>query len=140
MMEIPVLKTWLHSAVLDGLESALVDPGHLSFCPSGVRSDAPSSFNEADKGYAQGVLLVTVSSAEETPDSEPKWLVLRLNGQTWKSSSISSGWMESPSFLVGSLAKDSLVVKVKSKRLVSSVTLSQYNMHLDQYNLETTQS
>ena len=29
MMEIPVLKSWLHTLVMDGLTQALVDPGKI---------------------------------------------------------------------------------------------------------------
>ena len=31
MMEVPVLKTWIHSLVMDALTHALVDPAKLEF-------------------------------------------------------------------------------------------------------------
>lgn len=63
MMEVPILKTWLHSVVVDALESALVDPGQISFNPGGAKHDAPTPDNDKNNSLAQGVLIVTLSSA-----------------------------------------------------------------------------
>lgn len=67
-------------------------------------------------------------------------MVLRVGEQTWRTTPISADWEETPCFLINSLQKDRLVVKLKNKRLVSTVTLAQYEMNLEEYNLDTTQS
>lgn len=61
MMEVPILKTWLHSVVVDALESALVDPGQISFNPGAAKQDAPGPDGGKDSSLAQGVLIVTLS-------------------------------------------------------------------------------
>lgn len=65
---------------------------------------------------------------------------MRLGEQYWKTSPVTPNWSETPSFLVESLQTDKLIIKLKSKRLVSTVTLAQYEMNLDEYNLENSHS
>lgn len=66
-----------------------------------------------------------------------RWLVLTLGEQRQKTSQLSPRWQESPSFLINSLQTDRLVVKLKSKRLVSSITLAQFELPLSNYNLDS---
>lgn len=60
-MEVPVLKTWIHSVFMDALETALVDPGrlHLNFLKNQI---TPGVNNWV--ASAQGVLTITVSATQ----------------------------------------------------------------------------
>ena len=60
MMEIPVLKSWLHSLVMDGLTSALVDPGKVDIdLAQTSTSYAPAKRkSESDGNYGNIVLLM----------------------------------------------------------------------------------
>lgn len=71
-------------------------------------------------------------------NGDSKWIVLKMGNQYFKSTSLSQNWSEAPSFLVESLQTDKLIIKLKSKRLVSTVTLVQYEMTLNEYNLDNT--
>lgn len=68
MMEIPVLKSWIHSLVMDGLTQALVDPGKVDIrLESGGPTYAPSTSRTKAQGEApvvkiiQGALIDTSS-------------------------------------------------------------------------------
>lgn len=62
MMEVPILKTWIHSVVMDALETSLVDPGKLQFKLSGGKD----LYQETQKGVssAQGVLTITLTASQ----------------------------------------------------------------------------
>jgi hypothetical protein len=66
-----------------------------------------------------------------------RWLVLTLGEQHQKTSPLSPRWQESPSFLISSLQTDKLIVKLKTKRLVSSITLALFELPLSNYNLDS---
>jgi len=70
---------------------------------------------------------------------ESRWLVASIGKQRRVTSFLSGSWSESISFLVQSLQSDRLIIKLKSKRLVSSITVAQYELSLASYNLDTTQ-
>ncbi len=52
MMEIPVLKSWIHSLVMDGLTQALVDPGKIDIR---VEPTGPTYAPDKTKSKAQGL-------------------------------------------------------------------------------------
>nr|CAD7432746.1 unnamed protein product [Timema monikensis] len=136
MMEIPLLKTWIHSLVMDALVLALVDPGQLDL--NLTLAERPPRKQESGNTVVQGVLTVTLST-DHTSGEDVRWLTVSLGGeQRHRTSPLSPRWQDSPSFLVRSLTGDRLLVKLKSKRLVSSVTLTQYDVPLASYNLDTT--
>lgn len=66
-----------------------------------------------------------------------QWLVLTLGEQHQKTSHLSSQWQESSSFLINSLQTDKLVLKLKSKQLVHSITVAQFELQLSDYNLDS---
>ncbi|PNF42532.1 hypothetical protein B7P43_G08114, partial [Cryptotermes secundus] len=136
MMEVPVLKTWIHSLVMDALVTALVDPGKLDV--NLTCHDRPTPGQDMGDTVAQGVLTVTLSATEPGHMPEDvRWLVLTLGEQHQKTSHLSPRWQESPSFLINSLQTDKLTVKLKSKRLVSSITLALFELPLSNYNLDS---
>jgi len=59
MMEVPLLKTWIHSVVMEALVTSLVDPGHLDV--SLASTDRPSSGHGPGDTIAQGVLTITLT-------------------------------------------------------------------------------
>lgn len=56
-MEVPLLKTWIHSLVMDALVTSLVDPGHLDV--ELVAPDCPRPAKDAGDGEADGESLAT---------------------------------------------------------------------------------
>jgi len=68
---------------------------------------------------------------------DARWLVLTLGEQHQKTSHLSPRWQESSSFLINSLQTDKLVVKLKSKQLVHSITVAQFELQLSDYNLDS---
>lgn len=139
MMEVPVLKTWLHSLVTDALATAWVDPGQLEFNIYSPEAFVPEQ--RSGDALAQGVLTVimwTQRGISSGGQDEDKWVVVVIGGQQHVTLPISSPrWQEACSFLVETSPNtQTLVVKVKSKRLITT-TLMQYELPLSQYSLET---
>ena len=51
MMEIPLLKSWIHSLVLDGLTQALVDPGRVDIRTNSTGpTKAPAKSKDKTRG------------------------------------------------------------------------------------------
>ncbi|KAK8377710.1 hypothetical protein O3P69_013981 [Scylla paramamosain] len=136
MMELPVLKTWLHSLVMDALSTAWVDPGQLEI--NIHTSDIIVPETRAGDTLAQGVLTVILWTLKGTSGlDEDKWVVVYVDGQQHVTPSITSQrWQEACSFLVSSSpGNHNLVLKVKTKRLITT-TLTQFDLPLSQYGLE----
>lgn len=49
---------------------------------------------------------------------------------------LGSSWTEDVSFLVGSLENERISIKLKAKRLVSTITLAQFELALGVYSWE----
>ncbi len=66
MMEIPVLKSWIHSLVMDGLTQALVDPGKIDIRvePTGP-TYAPAKSRSKAKGRFNAMSFISVSSMSQ---------------------------------------------------------------------------
>lgn len=58
MMEVPVLKTWIHSLVMDALATSFVDPGHLEINIHPSEVNVPET--RPGDTLAQGVLTVII--------------------------------------------------------------------------------
>lgn len=54
-------------------------------------------------------------------------------------SNLSCMWTENVSFLVGSLDNERITIKLKTKRLVSTITLAQFELALGVYDWENSQ-
>ena len=59
MMEIPVLKSWIHSLVMDGLTQALVDPGKIDIR---MQTTGPNYAPAKSRSRAKGKEIFTCSS------------------------------------------------------------------------------
>lgn len=60
MMEVPLLKTWIHAVVSDALASWLVDPGHLELDLRAQERPGPG-FDCAPLATPQAVLTVSLA-------------------------------------------------------------------------------
>ncbi|XP_047478110.1 uncharacterized protein LOC125031428 isoform X1 [Penaeus chinensis] len=139
MMEVPVLKTWLHSLVMDALASAWVDPGQLEINIHSSEAFVPEQ--RTGDALAQGVLTVilwTQKGSSGLAVDEDKWVVVLIGGQQHVTPPLNTPrWQEACSFLVdSSLNNHNLVLKVKSKRLITT-TITQFDLPLSQYSLDT---
>ena len=53
---------------------------------------------------------------------------------------LSQSWIEDVSFLVGPLENERVVIKLKEKRLVSTITIAQFELALGVYNWDSSQT
>ncbi|XP_069942855.1 uncharacterized protein [Cherax quadricarinatus] len=139
MMEVPVLKTWLHSLVMDALSTAWVDPGQLEISIHSTEVIVPET--RPGDTLAQGVLTVILWTLKATSGvglDEDKWVVVMVDGQQHVTPAITTPrWQEACSFLVSSSPNHhNLVLKVKTKRLITT-TLTQFDLPLSQYGLDS---
>ncbi|XP_043477779.1 uncharacterized protein LOC122508474 isoform X2 [Leptopilina heterotoma] len=140
MMEVPLVKTWIHAVVSDALASWLVDPGHLELDLRAQERPGPG-FDSVINSIPQGVLTVTLnqSGCPATLNDEVRWLVVTIGDQRRVMAHLNSTWTENVSFLVGSLDNERISIKLKAKRLVSTITLAQFELALGVYNWESSQ-
>lgn len=138
IMEVPLLKTWIHTHVLEGITKALVDPARLdmSLSSAGPIRSRPSLVKEQ---IAQGVLTVNVKGYGKPNNDDGLedvvYTVIRLGDCKRQCPEVydTQNWEDICSFLVYDLANDKLLVKYKCKRLLTSVTLEQQELLLSQY-------
>nr|XP_045621031.1 uncharacterized protein LOC123772105 isoform X3 [Procambarus clarkii] len=109
MMEVPVLKTWLHSLVMDALSTAWVDPGQLEINIHSTDVIVPET--RPGDTLAQGVLTVilwTIKATTGVGIDEDKWVVVMVDGQQHVTPAITTPrWQEACSFL----SRDSVAEK-----------------------------
>lgn len=70
---------------------------------------------------------------------EVRWLVVTIGEQRRVTSQLSPTWSEDVSFLVGALDNERIIIKLKAKRLVSTITLAQFELALGVYSWENSQ-
>ncbi|XP_029679460.1 uncharacterized protein LOC115245325 isoform X3 [Formica exsecta] len=140
MMEMPLIKTWIHAVVTDALASWLVDPGHLEINLRARDRPGPG-LDSVTNSVPQGVLTVVLcqNSCSANVADEVRWLVVIVGDQRRITSNLSSMWTEDVSFLVGSLDNERITIKLKAKRLVSTITLAQFELALGVYDWENSQ-
>ena len=68
-----------------------------------------------------------------------RWLVVTIGDQRRVTAHLNSTWTEDVSFLVGPLDNERIAIKLKAKRLVSTITLAQFELALGVYNWESSQ-
>ncbi|XP_066279924.1 uncharacterized protein [Branchiostoma lanceolatum] len=163
LMDVPVLKTWLHSLLMDGLITSLVDPGKMEiklaspdsdqeFRPELSRRDSKEhtfpyhDITPADNQLsAKGVLAVTLSSVPPKLNEfaqvfmeETRWCVLKLGEQkeVTQQTLATAKWQDTCAFLIDDLEKDKLSIKMKGRGMLATHTLAQYDLSLGSYGLE----
>jgi hypothetical protein len=60
-----------------------------------------------------------------------------IGSQRIVTSQLGPSWSEDVSFLVGPLDNERVVIKLKAKRLVSTITLAQFELALGVYNWDS---
>lgn len=70
---------------------------------------------------------------------EVRWLAVTVGDQRRITSNLSNTWAEDVSFLVGPLDNERITIKLKAKRLVSTITLAQFELALGVYDWENSQ-
>ena len=140
MMEMPLIKTWIHAVVTDALASWIVDPGHLEMDLRARERPGPR-FDSTANSIPQGVLTVVLSQngCPASIGDEARWLVVTLGDQRRVTTPLNSTWNEDISFLVGALDNEKVSIKLKAKRLVSTITLAQFELALGVYNWDNSQ-
>lgn len=140
MMEMPLIKTWIHAVVTDALASWIVDPGHLEMDLRARERPGPNLDSIANS-ISQGVLTVVLSQngCPASMGDEARWLVVTLGDQRRVTAPLSPTWNEDVSFLVGGLDNEKISIKLKAKRLVSTITLAQFEVALGVYNWDNSQ-
>ncbi|XP_066279923.1 uncharacterized protein [Branchiostoma lanceolatum] len=146
LMDVPVLKTWLHSLLMDGLITSLVDPGKMEIKLASPDSDQefrPELSRRDSK--AKGVLAVTLSSVPPKLNEfaqvfmeETRWCVLKLGEQkeVTQQTLATAKWQDTCAFLIDDLEKDKLSIKMKGRGMLATHTLAQYDLSLGSYGLE----
>ncbi|CAK9818685.1 TCB1 [Anthophora plagiata] len=140
MMEMPLIKTWIHAVVSDALTSWIVDPGHLDMDLKAQERPGPR-FDSMANSIPHGVLTVVLSQnghAASTGD-EVRWLVVTIGDQKQVTTPLNTAWHEDVSFLVGALDNEKISIKLKTKRIVNTVTLAQFELALGVYNWDNSQ-
>ncbi|XP_076236391.1 uncharacterized protein LOC143180510 [Calliopsis andreniformis] len=140
MMEMPLIKTWIHAVVTDALASWIVDPGHLEMDLRARERPGPKLDSMANT-ISQGVLTVVLSQngCPAPMGDEVRWLVVTLGDQRRITTPLNPTWNEDISFLVGTLDNEKISIKLKAKRLVSTITLAQFELALGVYNWDNSQ-
>ncbi|XP_025157748.1 tricalbin-3-like isoform X3 [Harpegnathos saltator] len=140
MMEMPLIKTWIHAVVTDALASWLVDPGHLEMDLRAQERPGPGLDSMANS-VPQGVLTVVLcqNGCPANVADEVRWLAVTVGDQRRITSNLSNVWTEDVSFLVGPLDNERITIKLKAKRLVSTITLAQFELALGVYDWENSQ-
>ncbi|XP_041353742.1 tricalbin-3-like isoform X2 [Gigantopelta aegis] len=133
MMEVPLLKSWIHTNFMDGLTKALVDPSSvdINFAKTG-----PVQIGRAEKkhGPAQGVLTIQLKGTpvkEAAPD-DIRYTVLRIGDLKRETYEVpaTEEWEDVCSFFIYSLSHDKLQIKHKCKRLLISSVLEKQEFSL----------
>ncbi|GAB1609829.1 extended synaptotagmin-1-like isoform X3 [Argonauta hians] len=138
VMEMPLLKTWIHTHVKEGISKALVDPAKLDVSLASV---GPVQYQRsaAKRQCAQGVLTLHIKGyPKPNVDNgldDVIYTVLRLDDNKRQCPEVydSQNWEDICSFLINDLATDKLHIKYKCKRLLTSVTLEEHEVLLSQY-------
>ncbi|KOX69793.1 Tricalbin-1, partial [Melipona quadrifasciata] len=140
MMEMPLIKTWIHAVVTDALASWIVDPGHFEMNLRAQERPEPK-FDSLTNSIPQAVLTIVLSQngySAFTAD-EVRWLVVTLGDQRRITTPLNPTWNEDISFLVGALDNEKVSIKLKAKRLVSTITLAQFELALGTYHWDSSQ-
>ncbi|XP_052767239.1 uncharacterized protein LOC128208010 isoform X2 [Mya arenaria] len=137
LMEIPLIKSWIHINVMEGITRALVDPGKIDipFSKAGPVS-ALQVFPHVKQELAQGVLTIQIKGTPSEDSGEDiHYTRLRLGKCKRQTLELpaTQAWEDCCSFFVFNLVKEKLNVKHKCKRLLTTVTLEQHDLELSSF-------
>ncbi|XP_076463535.1 extended synaptotagmin-1-like isoform X2 [Babylonia areolata] len=136
MMEVPLLKSWIHTNVMEGLTKAMVNPASVDLT---LAKAGPVEITRKGRKQpmAQGVLTIHVKG---TPPKDPaaedvRYSVLRIGDRKRQTHDVPAAeeWNDVCTFFIYSLAKEEIVIKSKCKRLLTSTTLEQTTVPLSSF-------
>ncbi|XP_013386079.1 uncharacterized protein LOC106155687 isoform X2 [Lingula anatina] len=142
VMELPLLKTWLHSLVLEALTDVLVDPNNID-----IELCQPTTpVSATAKSSAVGVVTVVLSGGQicrastsvfNLPDAV-HYCVVQLGDQKKYTVNVKgeASWQSMLSFLVHNPKHDKIFIKLKCRKLLHSSTMAQFEVPLKSYKLE----
>ncbi|XP_065198290.1 uncharacterized protein LOC135829831 [Sycon ciliatum] len=129
IMQLPIIKNWLHSLIMDSLKETLVDPYRYSVDITNKEND--SMVGKGDQ--ASGVLTVVLENhGLATNDNISCWCSVRVGDQKYKTAVCSSkqAWKTAYSFLCNDPAEESLVLKVMTRKMMRKSTLLEHPTNL----------
>ncbi|KAL5008759.1 hypothetical protein ScPMuIL_014340 [Solemya velum] len=140
IMEVPLVKSWVHTHVMEGLTKALVDPGKIdlklgSLGPVQAKGLIPSKKTQ----QAQGVLTIQVkgSAVKDAGCEDIRYTVLRIGDNKRQARDVyaQQEWDDVCSFFIYNMTKEKLEIKSKCRRLLTSVTLETHQLDLSSFPL-----
>ncbi|XP_052272099.1 extended synaptotagmin-1-like isoform X2 [Dreissena polymorpha] len=142
LMEVPLIKSWIHLNVMEGITNALVDPSKIDilFTKVGPVSSLQNS-STVQQEPAQGVLTIQITGTPSADaDEEIHYTRLRLGKCKRQTLEVpaTQGWEDCCSFFVHSLVNEKLSIKHKCKRLLTTVTLEQHDLSLSSFSFSIT--
>ncbi|XP_060558293.1 uncharacterized protein LOC132718594 [Ruditapes philippinarum] len=140
LMEVPLIKSWIHINVMEGISKALVDPGKIDIPIASVGPVNAQQYISHNK-LAQGVLTLQLKGTpSETADEDIHYTRLRIGKCKRQSGEVlaTQAWEDCCSFFIYDLSTEKLNIKHKCKRLLNTVTLEQHDLKLSSFpfNLE----
>ncbi|KAL8611006.1 hypothetical protein ACOMHN_042622 [Nucella lapillus] len=136
LMEVPLLKSWIHTNVMEGLTKAMVNPASLDLTLAKA-GPVEISRKTRKQPMAQGVLTIHVKG---TPPRDPaaedvRYTVLRIGERKRQTHDVpaTEEWDDVCTFFIYSLGKEEIVIKSKCKRLLTSTTLEQTSVNLSSF-------
>ncbi|ESN99313.1 hypothetical protein HELRODRAFT_162834 [Helobdella robusta] len=136
IMEIPLLKLWLHNLIINALTEALVDPGkvEITFNNRGLMGPVldKQPFKKLD------VKNKTPSNSLEL-FNDTRYCTVAIDDQQSSSSPLVSGsspFTHSATFLVYNLSTEQLKIRLKSKVLLTNQSLAHIVLPLNNYALQ----
>ncbi|KAL4237453.1 hypothetical protein ACF0H5_002170 [Mactra antiquata] len=142
LMEIPMIKSWIHINVMEGITKALVDPGKIDIPFATAGPVNSQQFTHHGKSQlAQGVLTICVKGLPSVhAGDDVQYTRLRVGKSKRQTSEVlaSQSWEDYCSFFVHDLPTEKLSIKHKCKRLLTTVTLQQHDLELSSFPFNLT--
>ncbi|XP_055878797.1 uncharacterized protein LOC106052623 isoform X3 [Biomphalaria glabrata] len=136
LMEIPLLKSWIHNNVMEGLTEAMVDPASVDINFNKVGPTLMGqTFSKKEK--AQGVLTVQVKGypPRNAVSEDIRYVVLNIGTRKRQTHEVpaTEEWEDVCSFFIYNLATEKIKIKSKCMRLITSTTLEQKEVNLSSF-------
>uniref|UniRef100_A0A0B7ARF5 Uncharacterized protein n=1 Tax=Arion vulgaris TaxID=1028688 RepID=A0A0B7ARF5_9EUPU len=139
LMEIPLLKSWIHNNVMEGLTKAMVDPASVDIQ---IKKVGPTLMgqNSSKKTKAQGVLTVHIKGypPRDGTAEDIRYTVLNIGHRKRQTHEVPATveWEDVCSFFIYNLATEKIRIKSKCMRLITSTTLEQNDINLSSFPLQ----
>lgn len=136
MMEVPLLKSWIHTNVMEGLTKALVDPAYVDLTLAKTGPIDISHKTHKQK-LAQGVLTIHIKGtpSKKAVAEDIHYTVIRLGSHKRRTHDVQAKeeWDDVCTFFIYNLSKDEILIKNKCKRLLTSSTMDQMSLNLSSF-------